>query len=175
MRGQERTDYQEQPDSGTQARARRQLRRGGPEGDASQAALRASGQPREPDSIRKRRAEGFIAGPKAPKSEPGSWDYSDGLQTTGTVVKQQVGKLRPGETGATESPGRKGLVGPGLRLQVLPLRAAAPELQVLGLGVWSRGPGAHGGRGRTRMWGGQRKRDPDVGALRRPDPGQTTR
>lgn len=48
----------------------------------------------------------------------------------------------------------------------------APGARTRGMELGSWGPR---GRGRTRMWGGgQRKRDPDVGALRSPDPGRTT-
>lgn len=58
---------------------------------------------------------------------------------------------------------------------VAPLGVAVFWPRVQELGVWSWGPGAPGGgAGPGCGGGGQRKRDPDVGALRSPDPGRTT-
>lgn len=62
-----------------------------------------------------------------------------------------------------------------LRAEVVPLGVAVSGSPVQELGVPSRGPGAPRGEGQDPdVGGGQRKRDPDVGAPLRPDPGRTT-
>lgn len=57
----------------------------------------ASDQPREPDSGRTEKTERFTVRPKGPESGPAP-KRRDRLQHPDRHCKQQVGKLRPGET-----------------------------------------------------------------------------
>lgn len=122
------------------------------------------------------------ARPKWPESGPRPETLVTG-STIRTVVsspiatlRQQVGKLRPGKSGAARSPDRQGLVVLVPRAPSGALWGRSLQAQVRELGVSSQGPGAPGGGAEPGCEGGQvsGRGDPDVGAPRSPDPGRTT-
>ena len=117
-----------------------------------------------------RRAES-TARPKRPESGPRPETLVTGSTIRTAVsspiatLRQQVGKLRPGKSGAAGSPDLQGLVVPVPRAPSGAPRGRSLQARVRELGVSSQGPGAPGGGagpgcegGRsaeegTRMWG----------------------